>query len=398
MLGRVMQTKTPEAGWARADVLRLHRRRCADAARGSTCTSRGHVPPRTWIVLGHTPWVGHDRLHPRAPGERSLPLSLCPLDDEPCLVEQLVRLSERLGASDVDLVVEPEVAPQLPASLRHRVDPISAPAHVGTGVGLLVPLVRALVRDPGCTVVIAPHDIGWLVSRGLEHAIARAQARAEATGAIVLLGAEVGALTPWLPAHPGRSWLVPFGPRGRATDVPIARVVARPRGRGAPPSTAVDALHPTGFVVAPAMRLLDLFEDLTPRLVRLFLFGASMPTDEGDDFMRRALEDLGPLDLLSDLLAFARCLRAIVVPESAGLSDLRGELAAAVWLARRRSVAEHSTSPYRRVSGSARGALTRGATPSRARAARGEGGPGDGSSARGARSRQPPRSRAMSGR
>ena len=96
-------------------------------------------------------------------------------------------------------------------------------------------------------------------------------------------------------------------------------------------------MHSTCVVVAPGAELLALFERLTPRLLRLFLYGAAMPPAEGSAFLDLAYDGLGSLDLARDILSLALELRMVVLPRQAGWSDLGSEARLLAWLSKRRS-------------------------------------------------------------
>jgi len=240
---------------------------------------------------------------------------------------------------------------QLPAT--GAVELFSQFADCGTAIAVLGPLIEVLVRDPSAYVLISPADLGVVDEAALRTTLRYATGQAMAHQRTVLVGsplarssAGAGRLRPYEPALPG-------GP-----IVPLARLVAAPGAGAAEPATG-NALVDTQLVVAPARALLELYAKLYPRLLRMFLFWASLPVAERAHYFDRAGRGLPRLDLQADLLAFSHDLAVCCLPADAGVFDLDTEHAVIAWLAADASVAGHEPSlvplapasdrPYRRT-------------------------------------------------
>ena len=332
--GGVMDGSGERTGWALRDVLRLHReRRHRDPALGGA-TDRDH---RWAIVLAAGAGERLLRLVERLTGA-SLPKQFCAFsdDDETLLQSTLRRLAAHAPPSRIHVVIDRRQRSRAIAQLRpfHGVDIFGQPGDCGTAVGTLVSLIDILVEDPDAVVVISPSDHVMLDEAGFEDALARAFDVAEERRAIVVIGAEPDGIAG------DDGWLLPYAPLRpdlRCAVQPVARYVHP--GAADDTTSLVDggAVHSTGLVVASGAALLELFEALTPRLLRLFLYGAAMPPAEGSAFLDLAYDGLGALDLARDLLTLASDLRMVVMPRRTGWSDLGTETRLLAWLAKRRA-------------------------------------------------------------
>ncbi|MCA9623342.1 MAG: hypothetical protein KC731_30185, partial [Myxococcales bacterium] len=233
---------------------------------------------------------------------------------------------------------------------RHEeVQLLTQPVDAGSAVATLVPLIDHLVADPAATVVIFPTHQVIAASAALDRALAAAERAAQEHRTVVLLGAE----SDRLPSEGG--WLLAHGapkPPHRASVYPLARWFPETEAAVVPKLVEAGAVRATGIVVAHGLALLELFEELTPRLLRLFLYGAGLPPAKSEAFAARAYHDLGSLDLVGDLLSMGRGLHLSVLPREVVVNDLRGELRLAAWLASQgavRGLASTRARGYRRV-------------------------------------------------
>jgi len=184
----------------------------------------------------------------------------------------------------------------------------------GTALGVLMPLLRIMVRDPSAHLVVLPSDHfvadEGILSHSINFALAEVERRPEFT---VLLG-----IVPDEP-DPQFGWIVPadgdaYGPRN------VARFVEKP------PLTVAQQLMQQGAVwnsfilVATAATVLGLFERKLPVVTETLrtAMRRSAPTDalthayaeiDSFDFCRDVIEGLEPL------------LRVLPVPHC-GWSDL----------------------------------------------------------------------------
>lgn len=336
-------------GWAWRDVMRLHRQRrgCGSVAEGAS--DRDH---RYGIVLAAGSSERLLRLTERLTGA-PLPKQFCvlPGDVETLLQRTLRRLGRQVPASHTRVVIGRRHRTRAIAQLRRfpMVDVFGQPSDCGTAVATLVSLIDILIDDPDAVVAVCPSDHGLLDEAPFDDAMSRAFQVAEERRAIVVLGAESDGTA----CEDG--WLLPFAPLRPdfpGAVQPVARYVhpvgaddrAKLLGRG--------AVQSTGVVVASGAELLALFERLTPRLLRLFLYGAAMPPAEGSAFLDLAFDGLGSLDLGQDLLASTLGLRMVVLPRQTGWSDLASEARFLAWLSKRRS---HEMMPWAPTRPNARG-------------------------------------------
>jgi len=325
-------------GWALQDVMRLHRqRRYRDPALGGA-PERDH---RHAIVLAGGPGERLLRLTERLTGA-PLPKQFCAFEsDETLLQSTLGRLRNQVSVAQTRVVIDRRQRARAIGQLRRHasVDVFAQPCDCGTAVGALVPLIDILVDDPEAVVAIVPADHAVVDDALFDEAMAQAFTVAEEQHAVVVIGAEPdgtagddGWLLPFAPPFPSGA-----GPRSRCRVQPVARYVQQGNPEDTSKLLEGGAVHSTSLVIASGAALLELFERFTPRLLRLFLYGAAMPPAEGSAFLDLAYDGLGSLDLAGDLLTLAHGLRMVVLPRRAGWSDLGSEARLLAWLAKRRS-------------------------------------------------------------
>lgn len=321
-------------GWAWRDVTRLHRQRRGSDSMDASSARGGQ---RRAIVLAAGPGERLLRLTERLTGA-PLPKQYCDLagDDETLLQSTLRRLGRHVPIDHTRVVIDGRHRSRAIAQLRRfpAADVFGQPSDCGTAVGTLVPLIDILIDDPDAIVVISPSDHGVLDEAVLDDAMTHLFQVAEERRAIVVLGAEPDGMA----CDDG--WLLPFAPMRpglRGAVQPVARYVHPAGSEDTTGLVGAGAVHSTCVVVAPGAELLALFERLTPRLLRLFLYGAAMPPAEGSAFLDLAYDGLGSLDLARDILSLALELRMVVLPRQAGWSDLGSEARLLAWLSKRRS-------------------------------------------------------------
>lgn len=319
-------------GWALRDVTRLHHQR---AYRDPALGGGGERQHRRAIVLAAGPGERLLRLTERLNGS-PLPKQFCSFGtDETLLQATLRRLGKHVPAGDTQVVIDRRHRARAIAQLGKapEVDVLAQPNDCGTAVGTLVPLIDILIADPDAVVAIAPADHAILDAAAFDEALTSAFVAAEEHRSIVVMGAEPDGCAS------DDGWLLPFAPLRPGLRCPV-QPVARYVQHDPEATTSLlngGAVHSTSLVVAHGAAMLELFEAFTPRLLRLFLYGAAMPPAEGSAFLELAYDGLGSLDLAGDLLTLAHGLRMVVLPRSAGWSDLGSETRLLAWLAKRRS-------------------------------------------------------------
>jgi mannose-1-phosphate guanylyltransferase len=193
-----------------------------------------------------------------------VPKQYCSLDGGPTLLELALSRAERLVPYERivcvvaaahrrwwmrDLVPLPET------------NVIVQPCNRGTSVGLLLPLLEILRRDPRATVVILPSD--HFVA---DEAVLETAARGALTDlrdhpdAVILLGVEPGVF------DADYGWIVPGRPLAEGLSQ-VARFVEKPDPAEAHRLIDLGGLWNSLVVVARARRLLALYEELNPALL-----------------------------------------------------------------------------------------------------------------------------------
>ena len=188
------------------------------------------------------------------------------------------------------------------------------PLNRGTAVGLLLPFVKVLQRDPQARVLVLPSDHHVADEAALERAIHEALAAVHVDGKrVVLLGA--------VPREPDAEygWIVPRG----AVDGPreVAAFVEKPDRETARTLMDRGAILNTLILVADGASLLGLFATHLPAVLDALLSwrdGARMPERELEDLYR----SLPVHDLSRDVLRLS-CEQLSVLPVlNSGWSDL----------------------------------------------------------------------------
>jgi mannose-1-phosphate guanylyltransferase len=243
-----------------------------------------------------------------------VPKQFCRLVGERSLLGMALDRARRICAPERTLVV---VSPRHRAWWRRelachpRENVLVQPENRGTAPGLLLPLLAALEREPGASVVLFPSD--HFVRDESRIAIAlRGALEDSAGGAVVLLGIEPG----W--AETGYGWVLPASP---GPSAPVAAFVEKPSPELARACLERGGVWNSFLLAARGRDLLALFEHRTPLLVAAFRAALSAPGSR-----RSALAELYrglvPLDFSRDVLQGSEpSLRVRVVPEC-GWTDL----------------------------------------------------------------------------
>lgn len=263
--------------------------------------------------------------------DTDLPKQFCALWAGPTLLQQTLERTGRVvrpGSTFVSICADhAKVATEQMA--RSDVRLVVQPRDCGTAVGLLLPLIDALIEQPDAAVLFTPADHGFshidplvAVLEGAFETIARRDA------SIVLLGSEAD--------HPASDygWIVPAERRGGSRRVEA--FVEKPPEALARQLFARGCLWSTMIGVACGRDLFALFERAVPDVVRSLVFHAGHQQGAQPPFLRRAYSRLSSIDFSSALLAKAD-LAVVEIPREAGWTDLGTPARVEGWLERGRS-------------------------------------------------------------
>lgn len=198
----------------------------------------------------------------------------------------------------------------LPAS-----NAVVQPLNRGTAVGLLLPLLHILWRDPQATVLVLPSDHYVVDEQVLETAVRKALLEVELSPRYVLL---LG-ITPDQP-DPQLGWIVP-GEAGERGLNSVDCFVEKPAPPVARDLMDVGALWNSFILVAWGQTLLELFRQRLPGVTATLLKATYSAGRRAGD-LTAVYEDLPGHDFSREVLQGAeRLLRVLPVPPC-GWSDL----------------------------------------------------------------------------
>ena len=251
----------------------------------------------------------------------SIPKQFCSLRGGPSLLREALRRAERLcGRERICTVVaqehgrwwEPELA-WLPAR-----NVIVQPDNRGTGIGILLPLLHIMQRDPDAQITLLPSDHHVRDEVTLERSLRRAVGQlARHPAQAILLG-----IVPE-EVDPGLGYIMPGEDDGFGART-VAQFVEKPPAAVAGGLIAEGALWNAFIVAARAQALLDLFRRRYPGVVARMLTAVARDTDNpAEPAAARQLYELLPeIDFSRNIAAGAESsLRVLTVP-ACGWSDL----------------------------------------------------------------------------
>ena len=190
--------------------------------------------------------------------------------------------------------------------------------NLGTGLGILLPLLHILHLDPQAQLVLLPSDhyvrYEAVLTVALEGALGRIARQAQET---VLLGVQPEELDPDL------GYVVP-GSRDGEGAFRVDRFVEKPSLAMANELIRSGALWNTFIVVSRGCALLDLFRERFPEIVRVMFAAFESDRSSGPEgtAMAELYENLPVIDFSRDILAEQLSqLRVLPVPPC-GWSDL----------------------------------------------------------------------------
>lgn len=251
-----------------------------------------------------------------------VPKQYCVVDGERTLLQLAVARAERLVASEHVLVVvsdqhrkwwEPQLAGLLPAE-----NVVAQPRSRGTAVGVLLPLLQVLGRDPEAHVVLLPADhyfrreerLAKAIRLGLEHTY-------DAPSTLVLVGIKPVKATSDL------GYIVP-STTGTATLRQVTSFVEKPPVDLAKQLVDRGALWNTMILAASGQNLLHVIRSRFPHTADALR--VAICRVEHPDRLARALSAIYPglttIDLSKDVLEQARCSMVVTVAGAVGWSEL----------------------------------------------------------------------------
>lgn len=246
----------------------------------------------------------------------AVPKQFCSFNGDPSLLQLAHARAERVVGRDriVTIVAAQHRAwwePDLLAWPERNV--VVQPANRGTAVGILLPLLAILARDPAATILVVPSDHYFEDERVLERATRRAIFETARTpGRIALLG-----IAPDAP-EPGLGWIVPSR-RGAGADAVsgVERFVEKPPADEAARLMARGALWNSFLFAAWGPTLLELFWRRLPGVTSIVREAVERPGG-----LRRAYEELETRDFSRDILEGFESRLGVLRVAACGWSDL----------------------------------------------------------------------------
>jgi len=194
------------------------------------------------------------------------------------------------------------------------VEVVAQPRNVGTGPGVLLPLMHVLARDRQADVALVPSDHDFRAPAKMRQALLTAR-RAARTGVnMVLIGARAEC------AASDLGWIVPKRAR-RKTVAPIETFVEKPGPVVAARLLERGALWNTMLCVARGEALLELGRRHLPAQVALLEeYARSLGSGQAAECLRQVYDRLTPADFSRDIVAASKGLR-VTAMDGAGWSD-----------------------------------------------------------------------------
>jgi mannose-1-phosphate guanylyltransferase len=195
------------------------------------------------------------------------------------------------------------------------VEIVAQPRNVGTGPGVLLPLLHVLARDPHADVALVPSDHDFRAPAKMRRALSTARRAARAGVDMVLIGARAEC------AASDLGWIVPKPARAARSVASIETFVEKPGPEIAARLFERGALWNTMLCVARGQALWQLGRTHLPAQVALLEeYGQSLGSGRARECLRQVYERLTPADFSRDLVAASRGLR-VTAMDGAGWSD-----------------------------------------------------------------------------
>jgi mannose-1-phosphate guanylyltransferase len=191
---------------------------------------------------------------------------------------------------------------------------VAQPRNVGTGPGVLLPLVHVLARDQHAMVALVPSDHDFRAPAKMRQAVLTAKRAARSGANMVLIGARAEC------AASDLGWIVPKLAQRRAVRS-IETFVEKPGPDIAEHLYARGALWNTMLSVARGSALWRLGREHLPAQAALLeRYASSIGSGRAAECLREVYERLEPADFSRDLVAASKGLR-VAAMEGAGWSD-----------------------------------------------------------------------------
>jgi mannose-1-phosphate guanylyltransferase len=256
-----------------------------------------------------------------APSGLAIPKQYCALYDGPSLLhEALDRARSIAGNAHICTIVAEQHRrwwqPQLHSLPRENV--IVQPANRGTAIGILLPLLHVLARDPAATLVILPSDHHFRHEQTVAAAMAQAlEQLALHPDEILLLGLAPDGLDTEL------GYVLPGASDGCGA-LRVERFIEKPGPVQALELLRAGALWNVFILAARGAALLELFRRRIPAVVdRLSAAVCADPAATGEWRTLAALyEDLPVVDFSSDILAGQEARLRVLPVAHCGWTDL----------------------------------------------------------------------------
>jgi mannose-1-phosphate guanylyltransferase len=250
-----------------------------------------------------------------------VPKQFCSLDGGPSFLEETIQRAQALVPQDriCAVVASGHRAHwSRPLESLPRSNIIAQPRNRGTAIGILLPLLRILQRDPKARILLLPSDHRVRNEAQLSASLQAAMAPGRYADAdIVLLGMEADHPDPEL------GYIVPK-PGAHPAFRSVSRFIEKPSFAEASELIRDGALWNTFIIAADATALLRLFEQRCPEIVaRMRSLIEREPSDfHPSDALADLYDELPELDFSRGILrGQEERLRVMAVPEC-GWSDL----------------------------------------------------------------------------
>ena len=251
----------------------------------------------------------------------AIPKQFCSLDLGPSLLREAVARAAAVTAPERICTI---VAAQHRRWWSHQLDGLESenviiqPRNRGTAIGMLLPLITLMERDPRARIMVLPSDHHVRDEGRLAHALRYAAAPPAAEWPhILLLGLEPTTVDLQL------GYIVPR-PQGARAHHAVERFVEKPDMAHAQRLLGQGALWNTFIIAADAQSLLELFERRCPDIVtamRAAVRGTRGGRDNGEA-LAELYETLPDLDFSRAILeGQEQYLRVLPIPDC-GWSDL----------------------------------------------------------------------------
>jgi len=192
---------------------------------------------------------------------------------------------------------------------------VAQPRNVGTGPGVLLPLLHVLARDRQADVALVPSDHDFRAPAKMRQALSTARRAARSGVNMVLIGARAEC------AAPDLGWIVPKAERLRRAVASIETFVEKPGPDIAARLFERGALWNTMLCVARGEALWQLGRRHLPGQVALLEeYARSLGSGHARECLRQVYDRLTPADFSRDLVAASAGLR-VTAMDGAGWSD-----------------------------------------------------------------------------